>query len=109
MARSDPEGLTLVAADAAGRIVDLPGFSALGRAGDALAALEPGRCLPLPPGSELFVLPGREPLGIDERTGELTAVAGVTAVAAFLAPAHTQFATPAYRARAAAPRLPLFA
>ena len=66
-------------------------------------------CIPLPAGSELFLLPGREPLGGDARTGELCAVAGVTAVAAFLAPAHTQLLTPAYRASDGAPRLPLFA
>jgi pyruvate-formate lyase-activating enzyme len=109
MPRSHLGALTLVAADPSGRIVDLPGFSALGRAGDALLALERGACVPLPAGSELFLLPGREPLGLDARTGGLAAVAGATAIAAFLAPAHTQLFTPAYRTREGAPRLPLFA
>ena len=109
MPRSHPGALTLVAADPSGRIVDLPGLAALGRAGDTLRALERGACIPLPAGSELFLLPGREPLGLDARTGGLSAVAGATAVAAFLAPAHTQLLTAAYRTLAGAPRLPLFA
>jgi pyruvate-formate lyase-activating enzyme len=109
MPRSRPGALTLVAADPSGRIVDLPGISALGRAGNGLRALERESCIPLPAGSEIFLLPGREPLGLDARDGGLAAVAGLTAVAAFLAPAHTQLFTPAYRARDGAPRLPLFA
>ena len=109
MPRSHRGNLTLVAADPSGGIVDLPGIEALGRAGDALVVLDRNNCIPLPAGSELFLLPGREPVGIDSRTGELKAVTGVTAVAAFLAPAHTQLLTPAYRTTAAAPRLPLFA
>lgn len=96
-------------ADPAGRIIDLPGFAAAGRAGDAVVALDAGDCIPLPEGSELFLLPGREPLGIDARTGELAAIAGASAVAAFLAPAHTQCLSPVYRALDGAPRLPLFA
>jgi len=109
MPRSPAGDLTLVAADATGGIVDLPGIAALGRSGDALVALERANCIPLPAGSELFLLPGREPVGSAAGTGALTAVTGVTAVAAFLAPAHTQLLTPAYRPIAGAPRLPLFA
>ncbi len=109
MPRPHPGDLALVAADPAGRIVDLPGFSAPGRSGDTIVAMSREACIPLPEGSELFLLPGREPLGIDAHTGALTAVAGLTAVAAFLAPAHTQLFTPAYRSLENAPRLPLFA
>jgi pyruvate-formate lyase-activating enzyme len=108
MPRAHRGDLALVVADTAGRIVDLPEFSALGCAGDTLVALERDSCIPLPAGSELFLLPGREPLG-GGRTGDLSAVAGVTAIAAFLAPAHTQLLTPAYRTLDGAPRLPLFA
>lgn len=109
MLRSRRGNLALVAADPAGRIVDFPEFTALGRAGDALVALDRGDCIPLPAGSELFLLPGREPFGGDIGTGGLTAIAGVTAIAAFLAPAHTQLLTPSYRTNEGAPRLPLFA
>lgn len=109
MPRPHRRSLALVVADAAGRIQELPELSALGRAGDELVALDREGCIPLPPGSELFLLPGREPLGGSARDGELCAIAGVSAVAAFLAPAHTQLLTPAYRTTADAPRLPLFA
>jgi len=109
MTRSQAGNITLVAADSSGGIVDLPGIEALGRAGGALVALDRDNCIPLPAGSELFLLPGREPLGSDAHTGELCAVEGVSAVAAFLAPAHTQLLTPAFRATEDAPRLPLFA
>jgi hypothetical protein len=102
-------GLALLAADPAGRIVDLPGLAALARDGDRLVGLDAAPCIPLPEGSELFLLPGREPLGADARTGRPTTVSGASAVAAFLAPAHTQFLGPSYRALPGAPRLPLFA
>ncbi|HEY6000130.1 MAG TPA: radical SAM protein [bacterium] len=105
--RADP--VLAVAADAAGHIVDVPGQAALGRVGDTLAPLEAAACIGLPPGSELFLLPGREPLAADARTGAAGAIAGATAVAAFLAPAHTQLATAAFRTFRGAPRLPLFA
>jgi len=109
MPRSQGGDLTLVAAEPSGGIVDLPGLAALGRAGDELVALDRNNCIPLPAGSELFLLPGREPLGSGARSGEFCAVAGLTAIAAFLAPAHTQLFTPAYRTTECAPRLPLFA
>jgi pyruvate-formate lyase-activating enzyme len=59
----------------------------------------------------LFHLPGRSPIGIDPRSGEHVVYdgEGVDAVAAFLAPAHTLSWHPAYRTRADAPTLPLFA
>ncbi|MCB2218204.1 MAG: radical SAM protein [Desulfobulbaceae bacterium] len=71
----------------------------------------------LPEGSELFVLPGRLPVGTDPATGEpllLEEHPGqpgkpILAVAAFMAPAHTALYTAAYQRRADAPLLPLFA
>lgn len=101
--------LSCVAADPAGRIVDLPGLAALGRAGENLVVLERSDCIVLPAGSELFRLPCREPLGADPGTGRVAAIARTTAVAASLAPAHTQLLTAAFRTAGNAPRLPLFA
>jgi pyruvate-formate lyase-activating enzyme len=103
--------LTLVAADEAGNIFDIPGVSAAGRSGDAMVPLQRSECIPLPKGSELFRLPGREPLGFDDATGEPVQVGDgeVSAAAAFLAPAHTQFQLAAYETLPGAPRLPLFA
>jgi molybdenum cofactor biosynthesis enzyme MoaA len=69
--------------------------------------------IPLPRGSDLFLLPGRRPLGVDPGSGATAEWSGdgeeVSAVAAFLAPAWTMFLHPAYRTLAGAPPLPLFA
>jgi pyruvate-formate lyase-activating enzyme len=108
MAQTAGGDLTLVAADPSGSIVDVPGLVALGRGGDALRPLSRAECIPLPPGSELFLLPGRAPLAAGA-SGAVGTVEGLTAAAAFLAPAHTQFLTPAYATGPGAPRLPLFA
>ena len=53
--------------------------------------------------------PAANPWAPTRAPGGIAAVAGATAVAAFLAPAHTQLLTPAYRTLEGAPRLPLFA
>jgi len=103
--------LTLLAADAAGEVFDLPGIHAAGRSGDTVVPLRRSECIPLPKGSELFQLPRRLPLGFDVPSGEPIEVGDgeVTAVAAFLAPAHTQLLTAPYETLRGAPRLPLFA
>ena len=61
--------------------------------------------IPLPKGSELFVLPGRLPVACDPETAEPLLVEDnpfkpgdpVQAVAAFMAPAHTAIFTSAYQ------------
>lgn len=72
----------------------------------------------LPPGSELFSLPNRMPVGIEPDTGEAAALdtnphnssESVQAVAAFMAPAYTSVYTAAYQTRfPEATLLPLFA
>lgn len=108
MPREEPGFLSLVAADGSGRVIDLPGLAALGRAGEDLVPLRRRDCVPLPEGSELFTLPGRTPVGVDG-SGEPSACEGLSAVAAFVAPAHTQLLAAAYRTEPGAPRLPLFA
>jgi hypothetical protein len=60
--------------------------------------------IPLPKGSELFVLPGRLPVACDPDTAEPLLIEDnpfqpgepVQAVAAFMAPAHTSILTAAY-------------
>ena len=81
-----------------------------------LALPETDDLIELPAGSELFVLPGRLPVGIRPKTGKVEILAvdpydGGTpqAVAAFMAPAHTAVFTAAYQTAADAPVLPLFA
>ena len=97
-----------------GTILDHPFLLATGDGGGDAVVLADGETIPLPRGSDLFMLPGRQPLGIDPDTGDeivLTAdEAGrpVHAVAVFLAPAHTATLLAAYETRGGAPTLPLF-
>lgn len=64
--------------------------------------------LPLPPESELFLLPGRKACGFNQRLNKIE-VSPHLAVAAFAAPGHTLSANPAYQQTPGAPLLPLFA
>ncbi len=101
----------MVWADRQGNIFEQPGYHAAGRRGHEVLPLEPGELIPLPEGSELFLLPGRHPLGF--RTGgRIEAFTGdgeAQAVAAFLPPAYTQYLLPAWSRLADAPLLPLYA
>ncbi len=106
----------LVYADQRGNIYDHP---ELGMAGAAAGRWEPvaeEQVIPLPPGSELFLLPGRLPVGVGQG-GRFEVLEHdpshprrrVTAVAAFMAPAHTATLWAAYQTHSGAPNLPLFA
>lgn len=78
---------------------------------------DPADLIPLPQGSELFVLPGRLPVACDPDTSEPLLIEDnpfspgepVQAVAAFIAPAHTSIYTSAFQTTGGAPTLPLFA
>ena len=98
----------LVAADEHGNIYDHPDLYMVCRKGNELALPKPDELIPLPAGSEFFLLPGRRALGLDPETGQLEAL-DEWAVAAFISPAHTLTATTAYLSDKDAPTLPLFA
>jgi pyruvate-formate lyase-activating enzyme len=106
----------LLYADEKGNIFDLPDLFLAGSAGGALEPVSPDMCIPLPEGSELFLLPGRLPVGVDGH-GDFSVVEDdparpgrpVTAVAAFMAPAHTALLNTAFQSTPGAPNLPLFA
>ncbi len=107
---------SLVYADAQGNIKDFPDLHAAGMSGGNFKLPDKKDFIPLPEGSELFVLPGRLPVGCDVATGEALLVeedpfSGETiqAVAAFMSPAHTAILISAYQTTENAPRLPLFA
>ncbi len=96
-----PEGMpSMVYADANGQIFDLPGLKMIGRSGHEVSPLQKDDLIPLPEGSELFVLPGTLPLGWDADRDEVVVFDGgqcglkgpVQAVAAFMAPGYTQTA-----------------
>jgi pyruvate-formate lyase-activating enzyme len=106
----------LLYADGQGNILDHPGLGMAGSAGGRWEPVAENQCIPLPPGSELFLLPGRLPVGVDENGGfevlerdPANGAAKVSAVAAFLAPAHTATLWSAFQTQAGAPVLPLFA
>lgn len=98
----------LVFADDDGNIYDHPELEMLVRRGDRLEPPRPDEIIPLPPESELFLLPGRDALGFDADSGEVERL-DERAVAAFVCPGHTLSATAAYATRPGAPVLPLFA
>ncbi len=108
----------LLVADSRGRIYDLPHIEAAGMKGGFFFRPAPHELVMLPPGSELFVLPGRLPVGYDAGSGRFTSVASyapakrrerVWALAAFLPPGFTVSYASAYRECARARTLPLFA
>ncbi len=99
---------SLVYADEAGNIYDHPELEMLVRRGDRLEPPRPDEIIPLPPESELFLLPGRDALGFDPEAGSVERL-DERAVAAFVCPGHTLSATAAYASRSGAPVLPLFA
>ena len=61
----------LVFADDDGNIYDHPELEMLVRRGDRLEPPRPDEIIPLPPESELFLLPGRDALGFDPESGEI--------------------------------------
>jgi pyruvate-formate lyase-activating enzyme len=96
-----------VFANERGEILDAPELAAAGRSGRAILPLDPRELVPLPEGSELYLLPERGALGIPPR-GRVPAPIEGTAVAAFLPSSYSVTALAAYRARENAPLLPLY-
>ena len=102
-----PRPRLLVASDS-GEIFDHPDLLMLCRRGDELALPRPDDIMPLPPESELFLLPRRRALGMDPESGEVVCMEE-QAVAAFACPGHTLTGVAAYAPEDDAPVLPLFA
>lgn len=107
---------SLVYADAQGNITDFPDLAAAGMSAGHFSLPDKKDFILLPEGSELFVLPGRLPIGCDRDSGEALLVEedpfsgkDIQAVAAFMSPAHTAILNSAYQTSKDAPKLPLFA
>lgn len=106
----------LLFADKSGQIYDFPFLEMVGAHAGRWKRLGPGEWIPLPEGSELFVLPDRYPAGFDPEKGRFVVLdrnpynprESVRAVAAFVAPAHTATYLAAYRRSREARILPLF-
>jgi len=108
---------SLVYADSQGQIRDLPGLNMAGRSGNWFDQPELTDIIPLPEGSDLFILPGRLPIGIDPADNDPILLdqdpehpgSKVQAVAAFMAPAHTATFGTAFEKTGDVEPLPLFA
>lgn len=106
----------LLIADKKKRIYEVPGMAACGMQAGKYSQLEPDELVPLPSGSELFVLPDRLPVGIETETGQLIALTEnpfspknvCYPVSAFVCPGYTQTKTAAYQEDTKAKILPLF-
>jgi hypothetical protein len=92
----------LLFANSRGEILEYDGLNMAGSSAGNYFLPQPEELIPLPEGSELFVLPGRLPVGIEADGGEPALLAEnpydpedqLSAVAAFMAPAHTAVYTP---------------
>ena len=87
----------LVYADSRGRIYDELELEMAGKSGDIFVVPENEELVPLPPGSKLFTMPGRYPVGWDREGGEFITLEGeeYQAVAAFPPPGYTRTLLPA--------------
>ncbi len=108
--------LTAVVANAAGEIIDLEGFAALGMAGPVRAPLTTRRTRPIPHGSEFMFLPDRRPVVFDIEAGERVTLhenpyapgEPVFPVAAFNSPGYLITQLCSYEEMEGADFLPLF-
>jgi pyruvate-formate lyase-activating enzyme len=106
--------LRMVFSDGKGRVYDHPALLPAGVDGLEPVALSEDDLIPFPRGSDLMMLPGRRPVGIDPESGERIVFSEwrgqpVYAAAVFMAPAHTQSHRAAYASDPGAPALPLYA
>ena len=108
----------LLFANRKGEIQEFPELLMAGRSAHHFQSPTLTDLIPLPEGSELFVLPDRWPVGFDPADGQAARLlehpydpaAGIQAVAAFVAPAHTTILAAAFEKTSdAVPPLPLFA
>jgi len=104
----------MVFSDDSGRIYDHPQLEMAGVDGEEPQPVREEDLIPLPRGSDVFILPGRSPIGIDPKTGKAIVFDSwkgkpVNAVAAFISPGYVQTMRPAYLTRPEAPILPLYA
>ena len=100
----------LVFADESGQIYDHPHLLMVGSGGGAPGLIDSRELSVVPKGSDLYTLPGRQPVGMDPDTGEIVVLEGpYTAVSVFLAPAWVRLRHPVFETQPDAPVLPLFA
>lgn len=120
MSRTHPRRIpSLLFASSSGEILDYPDLQMAGNSAGRFCCPDLEDLIELPPGSELFTLPDRLPVGIDPNdskaalldTNPYTPGEGIQAVAAFMAPAYTAIHSAAYQKKNEknATLLPLYA
>ena len=98
----------LLAAENKNNIYDMPHFLPCAAAGNKIFIISPEDLMPLPPSSELFVLPERKPVGYNIEKKLFQVLPEYNAVAAFIPPGYTQLFNAAYTEDKNAKLLPLF-
>lgn len=98
----------LLISDSNGKIYDLPYLEATGMKAGHFFRLSPQELIKLPSGSELFMLPGRMPVGYDPQVGRYVKPERCFAVAAFISPGFTATYNSAYAQIKKPAMLPLF-
>ena len=96
---------SLLFANSRGEILDYGGLQMAGSSAGSFFRPDLDDLIELPPGSELFTLPDRLPVGFEPGSDEPALLAenpyatedGIQAVAAFMAPAHTAIYSAAYK------------
>ena len=92
----------LLYADRQGHLYEDPELLALGRSGDDIWEIADGDMIPLPPGADLMLLPGRAPVGLNPADGQPEILecaqdgSSVYAVAAILPAGYTRLLLPGY-------------
>ena len=92
-----------------GSYYDHPYLEAVGRSGNNIVRLKPSDFIPLPEGSEIFLLQGHSAIGFNSRKNEMEVLHNKTAISTFIAPAHTQTYLAASKQKKNAVVLPLYA
>src|SRR4030067_3671900 len=112
------ESPSLIFSDSDGKIFDHPHLELAGRSGDRFVHPNPSELVPLPRGSQLFTLPGRYPVGWDEKEESFVPLKKMgmgkresecKAVAAFLPPGFVRTLLPAAQIKTYPITLPLWA
>jgi len=104
----------MVFCDETGRMYDHPQLGIAGQDGPEPISIPAERLIPVPRGSDLMMLPGRRPIGMDPAGGapvvfEQFEGKPVYAASVFMAPAYVQTYRTAFRSGNQAPGLPLYA
>jgi pyruvate-formate lyase-activating enzyme len=99
----------LLVCDDKGNIFEDESLRLVGRESSKIKLLNWNDLIPLPKGSDFFFLPKRKPVGFNPKSKQIELSNKGYAVAAFVAPGHTQTALAAFIKENNAPVLPLYA